>query len=248
MTPTADSDPDRPEFMETLGLLPPYTVEDVQAAYRTLVRDAHPDTGGDARRFALLHEAYERGLEYARFRAGRRDWLAKHVGAYVEREAALAELERRGGRVRLWRCDWARREFGDDFGQVLDRVLAVECRGSSFGDEVIEFLKVEFSTFRYVTTIDLAGTRVGDRGVLELRDFSALNTLNLNGTAVSNRCVDALASFRGLRILGVGGTRMTWWGRWRLRRLAPKLWVSTRPAPDGGLALDSHSRPRQIEA
>ena len=53
-----DTPPGRPDFMIALGLLPPYTVEDVKRAYFDRALSAHPDRGGSAEEFIKLHEAY----------------------------------------------------------------------------------------------------------------------------------------------------------------------------------------------
>ena len=49
--------------MMTLGLLPPYTREDIQAAYREKAKTTHPDHGGSVTDFEELHEAYERAQQ-----------------------------------------------------------------------------------------------------------------------------------------------------------------------------------------
>ena len=46
--------------MVTLGLAPPYAIEDVKHAYREVARATHPDRGGSAAAFAAVHEAFER--------------------------------------------------------------------------------------------------------------------------------------------------------------------------------------------
>src|SRR5262245_40591880 len=91
------SDLQRPHFMIELGLLPPYTADDVRMAYREKAKAAHPDRGGSADDFQRLHEAYEQALEYVKFRSGRRQWLANQVERYTEQEAVVAEVRRRGG-------------------------------------------------------------------------------------------------------------------------------------------------------
>src|SRR4029079_17625433 len=55
----------RPEFMVTLGLLPPYSAEDIKAAYFEKARAAHPDLGGTAQDFIRLQDAYQKAVEYA---------------------------------------------------------------------------------------------------------------------------------------------------------------------------------------
>src|SRR5262245_27874962 len=96
----------RPECMVVLGLLPPYTEEDVHKAYREKAKTAHPDRGGDSVAFVRLQTAYEQGMEYARFHASRRKWLAARVEEYVRREVIVAEVEHRGGSVEYERIDW----------------------------------------------------------------------------------------------------------------------------------------------
>ncbi len=62
----------RPDFMVTLGLAPPYTVEDVKQAYLIKAKTAHPDTGGNAASFRRLQEAFGRASEAAEFHETRR--------------------------------------------------------------------------------------------------------------------------------------------------------------------------------
>lgn len=42
-----------------LGVAPDATRDEIRAAYRKLVKETHPDHGGDARRFMEVHAAYE---------------------------------------------------------------------------------------------------------------------------------------------------------------------------------------------
>ena len=57
--------------MVTLGLLPPYSAEDIKAAYFEKARAAHPDLGGTAQDFIRLQDAYQKAVEYAGLRASR---------------------------------------------------------------------------------------------------------------------------------------------------------------------------------
>lgn len=49
----------RDPHLQALGLEPGCSPADVQAAYRRLARECHPDAGGDADRFRQVREAYE---------------------------------------------------------------------------------------------------------------------------------------------------------------------------------------------
>jgi len=58
--------------LKTLELSWPCTQEDVKAAYRRLVKTAHPDGGGDHARFLALQEAYDAALRLVSASAGPR--------------------------------------------------------------------------------------------------------------------------------------------------------------------------------
>jgi hypothetical protein len=68
--------PDQLEFLTVLGLAPPVTEEDVKQAYLDKAKSAHPDRGGDVENFKRLQDAFEQATEYARFKAGRMQWLS----------------------------------------------------------------------------------------------------------------------------------------------------------------------------
>ena len=88
----------RPEFLVTLGLIPPCTVEDVKQAYLVKVKTAHPDAGGNADDFRKLQEAYEKATEWAKFRASRIQWLATWVEKYVEQDGVVADCSGAGAK------------------------------------------------------------------------------------------------------------------------------------------------------
>src|SRR5215475_4768332 len=107
--------PDRPSFMAVLGLLPPYELADVKAAYRDKVLVAHPDRGGDPAAFIRIKQAYDQAVEYATFRKSRRAWMAAQVEPHLQQQEVIAEVLRRGGRVEVERLAWMERSWGDGF-------------------------------------------------------------------------------------------------------------------------------------
>src|SRR5579872_2920574 len=106
MNQAATRGTDRPEFMAVLGLLPPYTLDDVQKAYKARAREAHPDRGGANADFLRLREAYEQAQDYVKFIEGRRMWLAAQVEPYLQQQQIVAEIERRGGQVEIESIAW----------------------------------------------------------------------------------------------------------------------------------------------
>jgi len=59
--PAGDAGPSRREAYETLGLDPGASEDEVRQAYRTKVKEVHPDTdGGDEETFKRVNRAYER--------------------------------------------------------------------------------------------------------------------------------------------------------------------------------------------
>ena len=55
---TSTTEVERPEYMATLGLLPPYTAEDVEKAYLAKIKQIRPDLGGDREAFYAVQTAY----------------------------------------------------------------------------------------------------------------------------------------------------------------------------------------------
>ena len=56
---------ERPECLRELGLEPGCTAEEVMAAYRQKVKQAHPDRGGDRRQFERLQRRLTEALALA---------------------------------------------------------------------------------------------------------------------------------------------------------------------------------------
>jgi hypothetical protein len=227
MTPTPDNPwpQERPEFMATLGLLPPYSPEDVRMAYRTKALLAHPDRGGSASEFVKLHEAYERAREYAAFYASRRQWLGVQVEHYLRQEDVVAEVRRLGGQVELETLGWLHRWIGEDFAAVTERLRGVRLRGLADGDAALNYLAAHKPALQYLASLDLAGTRLSDEALLRLGGLEVLRRLDLAGTPVSGRGLRVLRALPELEWLNLGGTSVGLWGRWRLRRSFPRLQV-----------------------
>jgi hypothetical protein len=57
--PTSAPPTGHPKAYGTLGLEPGASLEEIKGAYRARVKEAHPDVGGDARRFHWVQRAYE---------------------------------------------------------------------------------------------------------------------------------------------------------------------------------------------
>src|SRR5258707_5777866 len=96
------SPPDeRPEFMVYLGLLPPYTVDDVHKAYKARALAVHPDRGGSTADFLALQENYGRAQEYVRFQEGRRNWLSAQVEPDLRQQEIIAAVDVLGGQVEI---------------------------------------------------------------------------------------------------------------------------------------------------
>src|SRR5262245_21412688 len=95
----SDMGPPRPAFALVLGLLPPYTMEDVKRAYRDKVKDANPDRGGDRNDFDRIQKAFEEAGAYLKFRSDRREWIAARMEEYVSIGKLIEKLQRLGAEV-----------------------------------------------------------------------------------------------------------------------------------------------------
>src|SRR5262249_29682799 len=154
-------------FMVTLGLLPPYTLEDVQAAYREKAKTTHPDRGGSVAAFEELHEAYERAQEYLQFHRDRRGWLAVQVERYAVQETVANEVRRLGGTVEVEEIDWLKRSFGD-FAVVTERLRGMRLTGRMEGDAILKYLVEHASGLTYLLWLDVSGSQISDEVILQL--------------------------------------------------------------------------------
>ena len=216
----------RPDFLATLGLIPPCTVEDVKQAYLVKVKTAHPDAGGNAEDFRKLQEAYEKASEWAKFRASRIQWLATWVEKYVEQDGVVAELQRRGAKVEIEGVDWLRRSFGDDFSHVAEKVHSITWNGPAVDDKAITWLSDHRTTLTALKSLDLTRSAVTDAGVQHLSAFPSLKELNLSETKISAGALVVLDRFPDLKWLGLKNTQIGWLARTKLKLKHPKVEVA----------------------
>jgi len=213
-----DGPAERPDCMVRLGLMPPYTVEDVMHAYRARAKTAHPDAGGDVADFVQLHEAFEQAKQYIEFRGNRLGWLSAMIAGYAAQEEVIEEIVRRGGRVDVEEVDWLHNSFGDDFAQVADKLVGVHLNDPSIGDETLEYLGSQRAVLKHVRDLDLSGSGISDDGIVQLKRLPVLRRLNLRKTRVSARGVSVLCELRSLTRLEIERTAAGWLQRRRLRR------------------------------
>jgi hypothetical protein len=213
--------------MVTLGLLPPYTLEDIRAAYREKAKTLHPDGGGTPADFEMLHEAYERAQEYMRFHLDRREWLASKVERYVKQNEVVNEVRRLGGEIEVEQIDWMKRSFGD-FALVTEMLRGIRLRGLADGDAFLSYLAEHAAALVYLLRLDVSGSRISDDAVLGLQAIESLQGLDLSGTPISTKALGVVKGLRHLKRLNLAGTSISWWVRWRLRRSFPRLKVITK--------------------
>jgi hypothetical protein len=216
-----DSADHRPDFMVTLGLAPPYAIEDVKQAYRDKVKDAHPDRGGSVAAFTEIQQAFERAQQYLEFRGDRRSWIAGRMGRYAELQRAIERLERLGAEVTTFAPAWLEQSFGD-FAQLTETVKAVRLEGPADGDALIAALLADVHLFRELETLALPKCRVSDQSVLSLKPFQQLKHLDLSRTPVTSLMLDIIDEIESLETLNLDGTNVGWLAkrgaRARLRR------------------------------
>ncbi len=220
----------RPAFLTTLGLLPPVSEEDVKQAYLVKVRQAHPDHGGSADEFIRIQQAYERALEYVRFKAGRRQWLARWIDNYAEQESVMDEIRRMGGQPTVETCDWVEEEVGPDFATVLDKLIGIRLEGSEVDDRFVSRFAQWHRPLAALRTLELVDTQISSAGAGYLTGLTSLRRLDLSGSSVGPRGAEALIeSLPRLEWIGLRGTRVGLLDRLRLRWRHPRLTIAPRP-------------------
>jgi hypothetical protein len=219
--------PDRLEFLSILGLAPPVTEADVKQAYLDKCKTAHPDHGGDVTEFKRLQEAFEQATEYARFKAGRMQWLSRWVEQYAEQEQLIERIKALGGSAEVKSSDPLSRSIGPDFAAVLDKIVGIRLSGPSIDDSVILQLTEARRLLAGLRKLALVDTAVTYVGLLHLRAFETLRELDLSGTEVDPVALDALVrELRQLESLALENTGIGWPARMKLRLKYRRLSIS----------------------
>jgi hypothetical protein len=211
---------ERPSFAVVLGLLPPYSLEDVKRAYLAKVKDAHPDRGGDRAGFDRVQQAYEQANEYLSFRGDRRQWIAARMEEYVAVEGLLTKLREVGATVETTTHDWVKRSFGD-FAGLTETIADIQLCGASSQSAaaLIDTLTSERTVLAGLKRLALPSCGVTDALALQLRVHRNLTHLDLSGNPVTARVAMALLDWLPqLQEFNVAGISLGWWARGKLRR------------------------------
>jgi len=218
--------------MVALGLEPPYSLEDVKQAYLIKAKGTHPDHGGRMADFLRLQEAFEQAIEHLNFRSSRRDWIRRQAERYIDRERVVAAVRKAGGRVEIKEIRWMSDSFGEDFAQMVDKLVAVHLNGPQIGDEMLDYLVKEQAALQYVHLLDLAGSRISDGALARLCVLPTLRCLDLRDTPISvGGLKPLLQCSRTIRWLNLRGTPISWWSRLKLRRKFRNLTIAVGDGP-----------------
>jgi hypothetical protein len=151
-----------PECLAMLGLRPPLTLEDVKQSYMAKAMKAHPDRGGDPQEFIRLQKAFDEANEYVKFKASKIEWLASKIDAYAQQQEVATETIERGGSIDMEETDWLRRSFGEDFGHVADKLVAVRLANGRADDVFAVLLGFRSDSLKDLEVLELVGGPLTD--------------------------------------------------------------------------------------
>ena len=123
-------------------------------------------------------------MEFVAYCGDHRKWIANHVEAYLQQREAAANVERLGGEVEFEEVDWLKQSVGD-FAVLIERLRVIRLRNTAADDALMKFLAEKLSRSPYLTELDLAGTRISDKGLQALTGLSLLQRLDVSGTRVN---------------------------------------------------------------
>ena len=201
--PPNSVDQDLPDCLAVLGLRPPLTLEDVKQTYLAKAMAAHPDRGGDPAAFVRLQKAFEEANDYVKFKASKLEWLAAKIEAYAQQQEVASETIERGGEIEMEETDWLRKSFGDDFGHVADKLVAVRLPNERADDVFCILLGFRADSLKDLATLDLSGGTLTDEGLLQLKSLTSLRRLDLRGTKVGKLAGELPGWFERLEFLGL---------------------------------------------
>jgi hypothetical protein len=223
VSPSAKSfpGPDRPECMVMLGLMPPYSADDVKHAYLAKVKQLHPDHDGNRADFDKLQEAYQQAQVYVIFRGDRRGWIAAQVENYLAIEEIIKRLQAFGADVQTGTVDWLQKSFGE-FAALTASVVSLHLAGAENGDEVLHYLFDNHDRLLGLRRLELPSCKISDESLQLLSVFRRLTHLNLNNTPVTWQGLQVIRWLPELETLDVDATGVNWWERRKLKALMRK--------------------------
>jgi hypothetical protein len=210
---------ERPPFMVTLGLLPPYMPEDIEKAYLARVKEIRPDLGGDPKPFYEVQTAYMQAKEYVKFRGDRRGWIAKRMEEYLAVQEVITLIRKFGAEVETTSLEWLQKSFGA-IDELTEAVIGIRLNNSAHGEDFIEYLVGQHEKLLELRRLDLAGCAISDAAVRQLSVFRRLKNLNLNRTPVTWEGLHIVEWLPELEEVHIEGTGISWFSR---RKLASQL-------------------------
>lgn len=129
------------------------------------------------------------------------------VVAHNRQAAAIAEIERLGGRVVSSQSgpDWLRRLVGDEAMRAFDRATLVNLSETAVEDHDLMILR----RLRGIERLNLRGTAIADSGLAHLASLERLRALDLGETRITDAGLVHLSGLSELEYLYLSGTRVT---------------------------------------
>jgi hypothetical protein len=215
----------RPAYMQILGLLPPYFLEDIHKAYKIRAAAAHPDKGGSPEAFVKIQQAYDRAQEHMKFHQGRRDWMANLVEPYARQQEVVEQVRQRRGNVEIEKIDWMRQSFGD-FAALTERLRRIDLRDTADADAFLNFLAGYVEHLRFLDDIDLAGSDVSDAGLAHIVKIKSLKRLNLARTRITAGGLAIIGQLPELSWINLAEVPLNWFDRRSIRKHIPQAEVA----------------------
>ncbi len=211
----------RPEFMATLGLLPPYEWEDVKRAYRDKAKTAHPDHGGEISQFRKIQTAYEHALHYVEFSSNKREWIANRMDSYLARQTLELELQQLGADVTIAESESLKNSFGE-FAELAATIDTIALLDSEHGPQLVELIVSAQSSLTGLRRLTLAGSHLNDPHALRLACLASLEALDLSRTQVTSGISRLVDEIPAMMELNLDKTRVGWLSRRRIANVLRK--------------------------
>jgi hypothetical protein len=162
--------------------------------------------------------AFEQATEYARFKAGRMQWLSGWVEQYAEQQELIEDIKALGGQADVESVEWLGQTIGSDFATVMDRLASVRLSGPKVDDAALLSIAPKIRRQAGLHRLALVNTAVTSVGLRELHRCESLREIDLSGTKVTSEAVNALlGALDRLERLVLKDAGIGWAARLKLR-------------------------------